>query len=161
MGLRLVKTALIALLALAFGYAVALGVGLVAFEVFDVSQREGANAMALAFVICPLVAVLSAVAAAIWYWIASGRLARGPTAVRAQRRNVARVVAIAVSVVVGWLAGSLLQWVLAGRSYETFLVALAVSTAPWLGAIVLGGITWWLTLRRARARSLSPERSRE
>jgi len=150
MGLRLLKTTLIALLALVVGYAVALGVGLVAFDVFEVSQREGANAMALAFVICPFVAVLSAVVATIWYWIASGRRAAttNPTAVAAPRGNAARITAIAVFVVVGWLAGTLLQWVLAGRSYEAFIVALAVSTAPWIGAIVLGGLTWWLTRPR-------------
>ena len=153
MGVRLLKTALIALLALVLGYAAALGVGLVAFDIFEVSQREGANAMALAFVICPFVAVLSAVVAAICYWIASGRrvATTSPTAVGAPRGNAVRLVAIAVSVVVGWLAGTLLQWVLAGRSYETFIVALAVSVAPWIGAIVLGGATWWLTRpRKAR-----------
>jgi hypothetical protein len=42
----------------------------------------------------------------------------------------------------------LIQWVLAGRSYETFAVALAVSMAPWIGMIVLGGVTWWLTRQR-------------
>jgi hypothetical protein len=149
-GLRLLKMALVALLALVVGYAAALGVGLVAFDVFEISQREGANAMALAFIICPFVAVLSAVVAAIWYWIASDRRATttNPAAVRASRGNAARVVAIAVSVVVGWLAGTLLQWVLAGRSYEAFVVALAVSTAPWIGMIVLAGGTWWLTRQR-------------
>ena len=150
MGLRFLKAALVALLALVVGYAAALGVGLVAFDVFEVSQREGANAMALAFVICPSVAVLSAAVATIWYWIASGRRAatRNPIAAVAHRGNAARVAAIAVAVVIGWLAGALLQWMLAGRSYEAFIVALAVSTAPWIGAIVLGGLTWWLTRPR-------------
>lgn len=150
MGLRLLKTTLFALLALVVGYAAALGVGLVAFEVFEVSQREGANAMALAFVICPFIAVLSAVVATIWYWIASGRRAAttSPTAAGAPSGSATRVVAIVVSVVVGWLAGMLLQWVLAGRSYETFVVALAVSMAPWIGMIVLGGVTWWLPCLR-------------
>ena len=150
MDLRLLKTTLIALLALVAGYAAALGVGLVAFEVFEVSQREGANAMALAFVICPFVAVLSAVVATIWYWIASGQRAAttNPTAAGVPSGSAARVAGITVSVVVGWLAGMLLQWVLAGRSYETFAVALAVSTAPWIGMIVLGGVTWWLTRQR-------------
>ena len=60
----------------------------------------------------------------------------------AHRGNVARVAAIAASVVIGWLAGALLQWMLAGRSYEAFIVALAVSAAPWIGVIVLGGLTW-------------------
>ena len=150
MGLRLLKMALIALLALVLGYALALGVGLVAFDAFEVSQREGANAMALMFVICPFVAVLSALVAAIWYWIASGRRAAttSPATVNVRRGNAGRIFAIAVSIVVGWLAGILLQWVLAGRSYETFVVALAVSLAPWLGVIVLGGATWWLTRQR-------------
>lgn len=150
MGLRLLKLALIALLALLVGYATALGVGLVVFDVFEVSQREGANAMGLAFVICPFVAVLSAVVAAIWYWIASGRrtaITRS-AAVETPRGNAVCVISVAVSVVVGWLAGTLLQWVLAGRSYETFVVALTVSMAPWIGVIVLGCVTWWLTRRR-------------
>ncbi|WP_295137317.1 hypothetical protein [uncultured Reyranella sp.] len=147
MGLRVLKAALVALLALVVGYAAALGVGLVAFDVFEVSQREGANAMALAFVICPSVAVLGAVGASLWYWIASGRRAATshPTAAVAHRGNGARVAAIVASAVIGWLAGTLLQWMLAGRSYDAFIVALAVSTAPWIGAIVLGGLTWWLT----------------
>ena len=150
MGLRLLKMMLVALLALVLGYVAALGVGLVVFEVFEVSQREGANAMGLAFVICPFVAVISAVIAAIWYWISSGRRAAttSPTAVETRRGNAVRVFAIAVSVGVGWLAGTLLQWLLAGRSYETFVVALAVSLAPWIGMIILGGATWWLTRRR-------------
>lgn len=150
MGLRFVKAALVALLALVVGYAASLGVGLLAFDIFEVSQREGANAMALAFVISPFVAVLCAVVATIWYWVASGRrdATRGPTAGAAPRGNGPRATAIAVSVVTGWLAGTLLQWVLAGRSYEAFIVALAVSMAPWIGAIVLGGVAWWLTRRQ-------------
>ena len=150
MGLRLLKAALVALLALVVGYAAALGVGLVAFDVFEVSQREGANAMALAFVICPSVAVLSAVVATIWYWIASSRraAARNSAAAVTNRGNTARIAAIAVSVVIGWLAGALLQWMLAGRSYDAFIVALAVSTAPWIGATVLGGLAWQLTRQR-------------
>lgn len=155
MGLRVLKAALVALLALVVGYAAALGVGLVALDVFEASQCEAANAMALAFVICPSVAVLSAVVATIWYWIASGRRAatRHPTAAAAHRGNVARVAAIVVSAVIGWLAGALLQWILTARSYEAFIVALAVSTAPWIGVVVLGGLTWWLTRQRKAPRN--------
>ena len=150
MGLRLLTMALIALLALVVGYATALGVGLVAFDIFEVSQREGANAMGLAFVICPFVAVLSTVVATIWYWIASGRrtATTSPAAVETPRSTAVRVFSVAMSVVVGWLAGTLLQWVLAGRSYETFVVAFTVSMAPWIGVIVLGGVTWSLTRQR-------------
>ena len=150
MSLRLLKMALTALLALVVGYATTLGVGLVAFDFFEVSQREGDNAMALAFVICPFVALLSAVVAAIWYWIASDRrtATTSPAALETSRGNAVRVFSVAVSCVVGWLAGTLLQWVLAGRSYETFVVALTVSMAPWIGGIVLGGVTWWLIRQR-------------
>lgn len=150
MSLRLLKMALIALLALVVGYATALGVGLVAFDFFEVSQREGANAMGLAFVICPFVAVLSTVVATIWYWIASGRrtATTSPAAVETPRSTAVRVFSVAMSVVVGWLAGTLLQWVLAGRSYETFVVAFTVSMTPWIGVIVLGGVTWSLTRQR-------------
>jgi hypothetical protein len=150
MGLKLVKTALIALLALAIGYAAALGIGLAAFEAFGVSQREGANAMALAFVICPLVAVLTSVVAAIVYWTTSGRpdTATRPSTAETPRSKAVRFFLIAVSAVTGWLAGLLLQWVLAGRSYETFILALSVSLAPWIGMLVLGCATTWLTRRQ-------------
>ncbi len=43
MGNRLFKLVTITLLAGLLGYVVALGIGLVAFEVFDVSKREGAT----------------------------------------------------------------------------------------------------------------------
>jgi hypothetical protein len=149
MGLKLVKTALIALLSLAIGYAAALGIGLAAFEAFGVSQREGANAMALAFVICPLIAVLTSTVAAIVYWITSGRpgATMSPLTGETPRSKAMRFFLVAVSAVVGWLAGLLLQWVLAGRSYETFLLALSVSLAPWIGMLVLGCATTWLTRR--------------
>lgn len=150
MGLKLVKTALVALLALAIGYAAALGIGLAAFEAFGVSQREGANAMALAFVICPLIAVISSIVAAIAYWITSDRpgTAMRPFAVGTRRSKAVRFFLVAVSAVVGWLAGLLLQWLLAGRSYETFVLALAVALAPWIGMLVLGCATTWLTRRQ-------------
>jgi LPXTG-motif cell wall-anchored protein len=37
---------------------------------------------------------------------------------------------------------------LEGRSYETFVVALSVSLAPWLGALGLAAATWFLLRRR-------------
>lgn len=53
------------------GYVVALGLGLVAFEVFAVSQREGAAAMGLVFFIAPTAALVAAVVAGVWYLVRS------------------------------------------------------------------------------------------
>ncbi len=144
MASRMLKTVLVALAALVAGYLAALGVGLVAFDALEVSQREGAAAMGLAFVIAPAVAIACALAAAIWYWIFSGR--RNPEA-RAPRGSAARLVWAAVAALGGWLAGLLLQWMLAGRSYETFIVALAVSEAPVIAAF-LAAVATGLLLRR-------------
>jgi hypothetical protein len=147
MGLRFLKMLLIALLALVVGYATALGLGLVAFELFEVSQREGAAAMGLAFVISPFAAVISAIVAVIWYWIASAPRTATPhsTALPASRGRGPRVLVIVASVVAGGLGGSLLQWLFAGQSYEMFIVAFAMASAPWIGAIVLGLVAWWMT----------------
>lgn len=145
MGMRVMKTLLVALAALVGGYLSALGIGLVAFEVFDVSQREGAAAMGLAFVIGPAVGLVCALIAAVWYWLRSGRRDPGIRAPRGSGWFAARVVAAAV---VGWLCGLLLQWLLAGQSYDTFAVALAVSQAPLLLALGLAAATGWLLRRR-------------
>lgn len=150
MGSRILRTLLVALAALVGGYLVALGVGLVAFDVFEVSQREGAAAMGLAFVIGPAVAIVCALVAGLWSWIIFGR--RNPQA-RAPRGSAVRLVWTAVAALGGWLAGLFLQWMLEGRSYETFVVALAVSLAPWLGALGLAAATWVLLLRRRERRA--------
>ncbi len=145
MASRVLKAVLVALAALVVGYLVALGIGLVAFDVFAVSEREGAAAMGLIFVLCPAVAIACALVAGIWSWIVSGR--RHPQA-RAPRGSAVRLALAAAAALGGWLAGLLLQWMLEGRSYETFILALAVSLAPWLGALGLAAATWFLLRRR-------------
>lgn len=147
MGSRILKTLLVALAALVAGYLAALGVGLVAFDLFKVSEREGAAAMGLAFFIGPAVAIGCALVAGPWYWIFSGR--RKPEA-RAPRGSAVRLIWAVAAALGGWLAGLLLQWMLEGQSYETFLVALAVSLAPWLGALGFAAATWLLLRRRER-----------
>ena len=145
MGNRLLKLFLAALLGLVLGYAAALGVGLVAFEVFAVSQREGANAMGLAFFIAPTAGLVTAAIVAAWSWRRSGKRAAAgaPTPEATPARGTGRrLMAAAGGAIAGWLAGSLLQWLLAGQAYETFMVALAVAWAPWLGALALGGLAW-------------------
>lgn len=69
--MRALKFVLAVLGGLIGGYVVALGVGLVAFEVFSVSQREGAAAMGLAFFIAPTAALVAAVVAGVWYLVRS------------------------------------------------------------------------------------------
>lgn len=145
MASRVLRTVLVALAALIGGYLAALGVGLVAFDFFEVSQREGAAAMGLAFVIGPAVAIICALVAGIWHWIFSGR--RNPQA-RAPRGSAARLGWAFAAALGGWLAGLLLQWMLEGQSYETFVVALAVSLAPWFCALGFAAATWFLLRRR-------------
>lgn len=53
-----------ALIGLVGGYAATLGIGIVLMDVHGVSQREGAAAMGLAFVIAPMGACVTAVVAA-------------------------------------------------------------------------------------------------
>ncbi|QQS10543.1 MAG: hypothetical protein IPK81_12765 [Rhodospirillales bacterium] len=148
MGLRLLKAALIALLALVLGYAAAFAIGLVAFEVFAVSQREGANAMGLAFIIAPLVAVICAIVAAVWYLIASGRAPADPTS-EAPRGNGRRIGLIVAMALLGWLIGKAVQWLAGGGSFDSSLPALAMWMADWIGAAVLGGTTWFVTRPRS------------
>lgn len=145
MGSRILRTLLVALAALVAGYLAALGLGLVAFDVFAVSEREGAAAMGLAFVIGPAVAIACALVAGVWYWIFSGR--RNPRA-RAPRGSAVLLVWTVVAALGGWLAGLLLQWMLMGRSYETFIVALGVSEAPVIGAFLAAAATGLLMRRR-------------
>jgi hypothetical protein len=158
MGLRFLKAALVALLALVAGYAAALGVGLVAFDVFEVSQREGANAMALAFVICPFVAVLSAVVAdnLVLDRFRSARRDNGnPHSRGGTRAAMLRV--LPPSPCPSSSDGS------PGRSaamgcWRVVLTrhSSSRSPCPWRlgsGAIVLGGLTWWLTRRRKASTS--------
>ena len=70
---RGMKTLLMTLAALVLGYLTAIGLGLIVFDVFDVSQREGAAAMGLVFILAPAAALLAAFVAAIWSWRAFGR----------------------------------------------------------------------------------------
>jgi hypothetical protein len=144
---RLLKTLLWAVVALVLGYIVAISIGLVAFEVFEVSQREGAAAMGLAFVISPFVAVVSSFTAAIWCWIASGRGVETPASSAPNRRRILRFVLVGAAGMFGWYAGTFLQWILAGRAYDSFVLALLVTIAPWLGLGTSAATAWWI-LRR-------------
>lgn len=148
MRARLLKMLLCALLALVLGYVVGLTAGLLAFQVFDVSQREGAAAMGLAFFIPPVVAVVSSLTAAVWYWIASGQGITPTAPSTANRRWVYRLVVVLAAGLFGWYGGIFVQWMLAGQAYETFLVALVVAVAPCLGLVASAGMASWILWRR-------------
>ena len=140
MGKRLLKTALVAVVTLIAAYVAAMAIGLLAFDILDVSEREGASAMALAFVICPAVAVIAALVAAPIYFKASGRPALADA-----RKPWPRSVTAGGAALAGFLSGLLLQWVLSGRLYETWTAATLVSLSPWIGALLLGGISLYVT----------------
>jgi len=147
---RGMKTLLVTLAALVLGYLTAVGLGLVAFDVFDVSQQEGAAAMGLVFILAPAAAMLCAFVAAIWSWRAFGRSkAEAGTVVPGRKRGAIRLAVMAAAALGGWMAGTLLQWLLWGRSFDLYLVALVVSKAPLIGAFGAAAATGLLLRRRA------------
>lgn len=147
---RGMKTLLVTLLALVVTYLAAIGLGLIAFDVFDVSQREGAAAMGLVFILAPAAALLGAFVAALWSWRAFGRSkAEAETAGSGRKRGAIRLAVMAAAALGGWMAGTLLQWLLWGRSFEMYLVALVVSEAPMIGAFGAAAATGLLLRRRA------------
>ncbi len=70
---RLLKTLGVFLAATIAGYLAALFGGVLLMEAFNVSQREGAAAMGLAFVIAPMIAVIVGLAATMWFLVAKAR----------------------------------------------------------------------------------------
>lgn len=147
---RGMKTLLVTLLALVVTYLAAIGLGLIAFDVFAVSQREGAAAMGLVFILAPAAALLGAFVAAIWSWRAFGRpKGEAATATPGRKRGAIRLAVMAAAALGGWMAGTLLQWLLWGQSFEMYLVALVVSEAPMIGAFGAAAATGLLLRRRA------------
>lgn len=65
-----------ALIGLVGGYVATLGIGIVLMEVYGVSQREGAAAMGLAFVIAPMGACVTAIVAAATAAVVTSRRQR-------------------------------------------------------------------------------------
>lgn len=145
---RGMKTLLVTLLALVVTYLAAIGLGLIAFDAFDVSQQEGAAAMGLVFILAPAAAMLCAFVAAIWSWRAFGRSkAEAETATPGRKRGSIRLAVMAAAALGGWMAGTVLQWLLWGRSFDSYLLALTVSEAPLIGAFG-AAVATGLLLRR-------------
>jgi hypothetical protein len=91
---------------LILGYAATLAIGLAAFEIFQVSQREGAAAMGLAFFIAPAGACLAAIVGAIAAAMITSRRERARQGVEVSPRPpLGRGARIIIGVLVGLVAG--------------------------------------------------------
>jgi hypothetical protein len=139
-------------------YVVAVAVGLGYMTAFDVLDRDGGLSMAIMFGIGPLAAIVGGIAAAI---IVPVRLSRRDTA-RAEGRlppqqnrwppTVRAAVAAACWGVATYLAMRLLFWLfIAGMSFRSYWVALAVGLSPLALGFFAAALATYLVLRNARA----------
>ncbi|MBL8568347.1 MAG: hypothetical protein JNK84_04615 [Phreatobacter sp.] len=132
-----------ALIGLVGGYAATLGIGIVLMEVNGVSQREGAAAMGLAFIIAPIGACVTAIVTASTAAVITGRRERdrlgGTLPPRQPWGRTARGAAGGLGgFVLGYGAAVLILFAfyqLRGSPYfETYVWALAAAWLP----VVLG-----------------------
>ncbi len=133
--------ALFGLIGLVGGYAATLGIGIVLMEVWKVSQREGAAAMALAFVFAPMGACLTAIVAAAAAAVITRRRQREFEAVSVAprpgwSRRTRGIVGGLVGFVLGYGAAVLILAVfyqLRGSPYfDSYFWALAAAWSPFL-----------------------------
>ena len=145
-----------ALIGLVGGYIAAVAIGLVMFEVFAVSQREGAAAMGLAFIIGPFLACLTALAAGATAAVVTRRRElRREGGEIAPRPPAGRGVRAAVGGGLGLLGGYgaavlglFAFYQLRGSPYFTsYGWALAASWAPFATAAAGCGLGLWMALR--------------
>lgn len=138
------------------GYVAAVAIGLVVFEVFNVSQREGAAAMGLAFIIGPFVACLVALAsAATAAIITRGRERKREGGHIGPRQPWGRGARAAVGGTLGLIGGygaAVLVlaafFALRGSPYfSSYAWALAAAWAPFLAAAAGCGFGIWIALR--------------
>lgn len=138
------------------GYIAAVGIGLVLFEVFRVSQREGAAAMGLAFVIGPFVACLVALASAATAAVVTRGRERqregghiGPR--QPWGRGARAVVGGFLGLIGGYGAAIIILsafYALRGSPYfSSYAWAYAAAWAPFIAAALGGGLGVWLALR--------------
>lgn len=136
------------------GFVATVAIGLVAFEIFDVSQREGAAAMGLVFFMGPVGAVMGAImGAALAVWLAR-RMASAarPGSGASTSRPLRLVLATVAGAILGYWTGlGLLHLTLAlrgSRSFDSHAIAYALSNIPTLVMLAGAGLGAWLTLRR-------------
>lgn len=138
------------------GYVATVAIGLVLFELFKVSQREGAAAMGLAFVIGPLVACLVALASAATAAVVTrGRERQREGGHMAPRQPWGRGARATVGGILGLVGGYgaavivlAAFYALRGSPYfSSYAWAYAAAWAPVLAAALGGGFGVWLALR--------------
>lgn len=135
------------------GFAATVAIGLVAFEIFRVSQREGAAAMGLVFLVGPVGALMGAAigaAFAVWFARRSIRAAGGAPAPVGSRPLRLVLGTVAGAFLGYWVGLGLLHLALAlrgSRSFDSYALAYALSNVPPLAMLAGAGLGAWLVLR--------------
>lgn len=144
------------LIGLVGGYVATVAIGIVLFDIFQVSQREGAAAMGLAFVIGPFVACIIALAAATTAALVVSRRDRlrdgaQMSPARPWGRGPRAVIGAILGVVGGYGAALLMLagfYALRGSPYfSSYAWAYAAAWAPIIAAALGGGFGVLLALR--------------
>lgn len=136
------------------GFVATIAIGLVAFEIFNVSQREGAAAMGLVFFIGPIGALMGAIMGAGLAVFLARRSIRtaGGTPGRTIPRPLRLIVAVVAGGVLGyWIGLGLLHLVLALRGpqvFDSYAVALALGHIPTFTILATAAFGAWIVLRR-------------
>ncbi|MBN8940929.1 MAG: hypothetical protein J0H01_15615 [Rhizobiales bacterium] len=138
---------------LILGYLATVAIGVVAMELFQVSQREGAAAMGLVFIIGPLGGLVSAVIGTAWALIATRRrMRRREAGTLGAPQPFSPTTRIALGIVIGLLAGYAAAWLLmeifyaarGDRFFATYAAALTAAWTPIVMALGGGGLGGWL-----------------
>jgi hypothetical protein len=138
-------------------YVVAVAIGLGYLAVFNVLDRDGGMSMAVMFGIGPLAAFVGGIAAAIIIPVRLNRrdVARAEGMLPQQKRWPPNVHAAVAAVCWGgavYLAMRLVFWLfVAGMSFTSYWVALAVGLSPLLLGLIAAVLAAGLVLRNARA----------
>lgn len=154
---------------LILGYVGTVAIGIVLMDVFEVSQREGAAAMGLAFVIGPLGGLVSAVIGAVWAVLATRRrMRRRQEGTLGPAQPWTPTTRIILGILIGLLAGYTAAWLIlqifytvrGDHYFATYAAALAAAWTPIVLALGCGGLGGWLASGRLRARDAAREPTR-
>ncbi|QCK86980.1 hypothetical protein E8L99_15050 [Phreatobacter aquaticus] len=135
------------------GFALGIGIGLLAVELSHAPDVEGGAGMMVVFVIAPMVALVSALIGAVWAGVATSRRARlrqlGELPPRGAWPLKTRIaVGIATGLIVGYAAGlALIQafdLIRGSHFYTTYAAALVASWIPVLVALVSAALGGWI-----------------
>jgi len=146
------RTVVRVVLAFLFGFVAAYVIAVTAAFTYahlnNIVDRDGGMSMGIVFMIGPLAGAIGGILTAIFIPMRLARrdLARGespPAGGGARTAIVAIVCGIA-----GYLIGRFVHWLMAGMSFDSYAVALAVSLLPWLLALTGAGLAILLLRRR-------------